>query len=127
MLSIAEQLETLIPTAITGSVASTVGMTVSAAGFPAPVGAVAEIEQHPLAALLDAGVPVTLATDDPGMFGTDLITEYRLAQRLAGLDAEGVVDLVRQGIESAFCPEDLRAALIVELDAIPLPGAVDTA
>lgn len=90
-------------------------------------GAVADIEQHPLAALLDAGVPVTLATDDPGMFSTDLITEYRLAERLAGLDAQGVVDLVRQGIEAAFCPEDLRATLIAELDTIPLPGADDSA
>jgi len=38
MLNIAEQLETLIPTALIGSVAETVGTTVSAAGFPAPVG-----------------------------------------------------------------------------------------
>jgi flagellum-specific ATP synthase len=35
-----------MPTAIYGSVASTVGMTVSAAGFPAPVGAMAEIERQ---------------------------------------------------------------------------------
>jgi FliI/YscN family ATPase len=53
MLNVTEQLEGLMPTALYGSVARTVGMTVSAAGFPAPVGAVAEIERetgHPLLA-----------------------------------------------------------------------------
>jgi len=53
VLSIAEQLETVMPTALSGTVASTVGMTVSVVGFPAPVGAVAEIEREtggPLAA-----------------------------------------------------------------------------
>ncbi len=46
MLDLAEQLETIMPTALTGSVASTVGMTISAAGFPAPVGALAEIQRE---------------------------------------------------------------------------------
>jgi flagellum-specific ATP synthase len=46
MLDIAEQLDALMPTALHGSVARTVGMTVSAADFPAPVGAVAEIERE---------------------------------------------------------------------------------
>ena len=46
MLDIAEQLEAVMPTALIGSVASTVGMTVSVAGFPAPVGAVAEIRRE---------------------------------------------------------------------------------
>ncbi|MCC6125578.1 MAG: FliI/YscN family ATPase [Pirellulales bacterium] len=52
MPNIAEQLEGLMPTALCGSVARTVGMTVSAAGFPAPVGAVAEIERETGAPLL---------------------------------------------------------------------------
>jgi flagellum-specific ATP synthase len=44
MPDIAEQLAAVIPTALCGSVARTVGMTVSAADFPAPLGAVAEIQ-----------------------------------------------------------------------------------
>jgi flagellum-specific ATP synthase len=40
-----EQLDHIMPTGLTGSVAQTVGTTVSAAGFPAPVGAVAEIQR----------------------------------------------------------------------------------
>ncbi|MFH1919697.1 MAG: FliI/YscN family ATPase [Planctomycetota bacterium] len=52
-MDIAEQLQAAMPTELTGSVARTVGMTVSAADFPAPVGALAEIERqagHPLQA-----------------------------------------------------------------------------
>ena len=44
---ITAQLDRIMTTAITGSVAQTVGMTISAAGFPAPVGAIAEIQRDP--------------------------------------------------------------------------------
>jgi FliI/YscN family ATPase len=43
-VDVTEQLAAVMPTELVGSVARTVGMTVSAAGFPAPVGAVAEVE-----------------------------------------------------------------------------------
>ena len=45
-MDFAEQLQTLMPTALYGSVAGTVGTTVSVAGFPAPVGAMAEIHRQ---------------------------------------------------------------------------------
>ncbi|MBN2579313.1 MAG: FliI/YscN family ATPase [Pirellulales bacterium] len=46
MPDVLDQLEGLNPVALTGSVVRTSGMTVSAAGFPAPVGAVAEIRRE---------------------------------------------------------------------------------
>jgi flagellum-specific ATP synthase len=52
MPDLAAQIEHIMPTALIGSVAHTVGTTVSAAGFPAPVGAVAEIQRHSGAPLL---------------------------------------------------------------------------
>jgi len=45
MLTTAEQLDAMMPTALSGSVAETIGMTVSVAGFPAPLGATVEIER----------------------------------------------------------------------------------
>jgi adenosine deaminase/aminodeoxyfutalosine deaminase len=48
-------------------------------------GAVASLEDHPVRRLVDAGVIVTLNTDDPGMFGSDLATEFRLADQIFGL------------------------------------------
>ena len=47
-----EQLGRVMTTAVTGSVAQTVGMTISAAGFPAPVGAIAEIQRDSASPLL---------------------------------------------------------------------------
>jgi flagellum-specific ATP synthase len=46
MLELDEHLETVIPTALTGSVVQTVGMTAAVADFPVPVGASVEIERQ---------------------------------------------------------------------------------
>jgi aminodeoxyfutalosine deaminase len=42
-------------------------------------GAVRSLESHPLRKLYDAGVPITLSTDDPGIFGCTLQTELDAA------------------------------------------------
>src|SRR5271165_1804122 len=51
-------------------------------------GVVACLEQHPVRRAYDAGVPITINTDDPAFFETSLNREYEIAQRLFGLDAE---------------------------------------
>ena len=47
---------------------------------------VPELEQHPIRELVAAGVTVTVNTDDPPMFATDLNAEYAIAARLLELD-----------------------------------------
>jgi adenosine deaminase/aminodeoxyfutalosine deaminase len=44
-------------------------------------GVVERLEDHPVRRLFDAGVPITLSTDDPAMFVCTLLGEYRLAAR----------------------------------------------
>ena len=46
MFDTAEQLDDILPAGLEGRVVRTVGMTVAAAGFPAPIGAVVSIERH---------------------------------------------------------------------------------
>jgi len=64
-------------------------------------GVVRRIEDHPVRRLYDAGVPITLNTDDPAMFGCSLIGEYRLARRF-GFTEEELRGIVANGFRYAF-------------------------
>lgn len=79
--------------------------------------AVATIEEHPLRAFRDAGVTVTINSDDPPMFGTDLNREYDVAADLLGLDEAGVAELARTAVRVSFAPEDVKARVLGEIDA----------
>jgi aminodeoxyfutalosine deaminase len=81
-------------------------------------GAVTSMGAHPLARLLQWGVPVTLATDDPGMFGCDLVGEYRVAHEQCGLTPAELLQIARTGVDAAFCSAELAASLHAELDAV---------
>jgi len=59
-------------------------------------GAVASLEVHPVRRLFDAGVPITLNTDDPGLFETDLAREFGIAR-----DSFGFSDAELAGIAGA--------------------------
>ncbi|MGP0073135.1 MAG: adenosine deaminase [Bryobacteraceae bacterium] len=51
-------------------------------------GAVHSLQTHPIRALYDAGVPITIHTDDPAFFRTTLTREYELAEQTFGLPAD---------------------------------------
>jgi adenosine deaminase len=74
--------------------------------------AVASLAQHPLGRLFDAGICVTLNTDDPTFFDTTLTDEYRLVARVFGFDADRLATLVRNGVHAAFLPNDEKAVLL---------------
>jgi aminodeoxyfutalosine deaminase len=78
--------------------------------------AVASLDEHPLATLVAAGVPVSIGSDDPPMFGTTLLQEYAVAARLLGLDADGVAGLARAAVRHSFLEPDGKAALLTEID-----------
>jgi aminodeoxyfutalosine deaminase len=78
--------------------------------------AVASLDEHPLPAFVEAGVTVTINSDDPPMFGTTLNEEYAVAARLLGLDEAGVAELARVGVRSSFAPEDVKARIQREID-----------
>ena len=62
-------------------------------------GAVGSLESHPLRVLYDAGVPITIHTDDPAFFRTTLIREYQLAEEVFGLP---VAEMAANSFRFAF-------------------------
>lgn len=77
---------------------------------------VERIDAHPLPALVAAGVPVTINSDDPPMFGTTLCHEYEIAADLLHLDRDGVADLARESVRRSFAPEQTKARILREID-----------
>lgn len=79
--------------------------------------AVATLEEHPLAAMVAAGVPVTINSDDPPMFSTDLNREYAVAAALLDLDENGIAQLARNTVAVSFAPDAVKASVLAEIDA----------
>lgn len=70
---------------------------------------------HPFPALRDAGVKVTLSSDDPPFFHTSLAGEYETARTHFGLDDDALLAVTRTSIEAAFVDEETRSDLLARL------------
>ena len=62
-------------------------------------------------------MPVTLNTDDPGMFNTDLNREYRIGHEVFGLDAPALAEISRVALDASFAPPATKARIRAEIDA----------
>ncbi|WP_405111034.1 adenosine deaminase [Micromonospora sp. NBC_01405] len=78
--------------------------------------AVASLDEHPLPRLVEAGVLVTINSDDPPMFGTTLDNEYAVAARLLGVGPEGVAALATDAVNAAFLDPGEKSRLTAEID-----------
>ncbi len=79
--------------------------------------AVARIEEHPLPRLIDAGVLVTINSDDPPMFGTTLNDEYAVAADLLDANPAQVANLARNAVTASFLDEAAKRRITTEIDA----------
>ncbi|MDO8733180.1 MAG: adenosine deaminase [Actinomycetota bacterium] len=78
--------------------------------------AVASLHEHPFPQLREAGVRLTLNTDDPGMFDTDLNKEYRIAHEIFGLNAQDLTELARESARASFASSTTKTQLLSEID-----------
>ncbi|MET8766716.1 adenosine deaminase [Streptomyces sp. NPDC004658] len=78
--------------------------------------AVRTLEEHPIKEFARAGVLITINSDDPPMFGTDLNNEYAVAARLLDLDERGVADLAKNAVEASFLDAAGKARIAAEID-----------
>jgi adenosine deaminase len=75
-------------------------------------GVVASYEDHPLGALRDAGVRVTLGSDDPPYFGCSIGSEYAVARERLGVEEGELLDITRTAVEGSFADDGLKRALL---------------
>ncbi|MGB0384983.1 MAG: adenosine deaminase [Ardenticatenaceae bacterium] len=71
--------------------------------------------EHPLAALVKAGVPVALSSDDPAMSRISLSDEYRFAIEEAGLERPTLANMVLTAANHAFLPPAEKEELLRNL------------
>jgi adenosine deaminase len=78
---------------------------------------VPSMELHPLPRLLEAGLLVTLNSDDPSMFTSPLAGEYEACRRAFGMDDEALAALAHSGVVASFAEEATKRQLADAIDA----------
>lgn len=76
-----------------------------------------ELAAIPVRALLDAGVPVALATDDPLLFGTGLAGQYAICRDVLGLTDADLARIAAASIRHSAAPRQLKAELLRRCEA----------
>jgi len=75
------------------------------------LGVCQSLEEHPIRELWNAGVSLSVNTDDPGFFHAGIVDEYAAAGRLLGLDRAGYGRLALNSVEASFAPEGVKAEM----------------
>jgi adenosine deaminase len=78
--------------------------------FPSP-------EAHPLPRLLEAGVPCTLGSDDPLLFGASLLDEFALCRDAMGQDDASLAAMARASFLHSGAPEPVKRAGVAAVAA----------
>ena len=83
------------------------------------IGVVRALREHPIRRFFEAGVPVSVNTDDPKMFQTRLADEYRLLEEQCGFSRSDVRELILAAIRAAWLPEERKEALAADFSRDP--------
>lgn len=72
---------------------------------------------HPVKRLMQAGLRVTLNSDDPPFFATDVAAEYANVAATHGLGRNDLLCITRTALEAAFCDEETKERLLKRIEA----------
>ena len=70
------------------------------------------LDLHPVRDYFDRGMMITLNSDDPPMFGSDLASEYLLAHEAFGFTLEQMRELAANSVEASFLPPERKLKLL---------------
>jgi adenosine deaminase len=76
------------------------------------------MEKHNLKAMLDAGLCVTVNSDDPAYFGGYIEENFMAVQQALNLDQRDIYRLAKNSFQASFLSEKKKKQFIDELDAI---------
>jgi len=79
------------------------------------------LEDHPVREYFENGLMVTLNSDDPALFGSDLCAEYCLAHTEFHLTLEHLRELAGNSIEASFLPPRKKLELLQRVEQYPAP------
>ena len=88
---------------------------------------VADLKDHPMKRLLDAGLCATVNSDDPAYFGGYLNENFVQTVQALNLSEADVVQLARNSFEASFLCDEHRAALLRKLELSVLDHSAETA
>jgi adenosine deaminase len=75
-------------------------------------GIVSELSRHPIRKFIEAGIKVSVNTDDPTMFGTDMNKEYLILYKALGFTTNELFKITLDSIETSFIPDIEKKRLI---------------
>ena len=74
-------------------------------------------EDHPLRKLHEAGVNLTLGSDDPPYFGCSIGGEYAVAQERFGFEEGELRDITRLAVRASFADDAAKGTLLNRITA----------
>jgi adenosine deaminase/aminodeoxyfutalosine deaminase len=83
-------------------------------------GSCPSFDDHPLRRYLDAGLMVTLNSDDPPMFGSNLLEEYQLAHDRFDFTLDELRELAANAVEASFLPPTRKLSLLAQIEQYAL-------
>jgi len=73
--------------------------------------AVPSVREHPVRTFYDGGIRVTVNSDDPSMFGTDMNNEYVQLHAQLGFTVPELFQISLNAVDSAFLPDEEKMRL----------------
>jgi adenosine deaminase len=77
-------------------------------------GVVQSLKHHPVRRYFERGIPISISTDDPKMFGNNLADEYRMLEQELGFSRADIRSLILQGIQSSWLAQARKDQLATE-------------
>jgi adenosine deaminase len=72
---------------------------------------IASIGEHPIREFMERGIKVSVNSDDPSMFNTDMNNEYLALHRKLSFTVPELYRISLNALETSFLPEDRKAQL----------------